>query len=443
LKRNKLNIYQKTIINAKNYLCSTLGNYRLLDISDFNPDNIKSTISILEEIKNYITLPNFIINNNTIPSEWYIYSLLDNLPLLENDYKENDFLKLYRELYDNLSKSMEELNFHFLIRLKNRIKFIDKAKDYYDKIENWKKEIFINEKIKKMAENIFLPVEVLFRYDDESDGDIFKIKLSNIKEKIFENKTFIQDTKKDVNIFKTIESLASNFPNFIEYQILQDEDPLKIMSKLNISKALREYFQLIREKIIKTKTISESDFDTLYQAKIEDYFMNKIYDKIYPIEPKIEDSEIYIKAIQLSWIEPNLIINKDYIYETSLPDIMHQFQNVTLARTPQKKFSYIQKILELINNLIKFNEGDKKDISLDDVTPVLFYIFIKAHPFKIYTDLEFIKLFLDTKKGVYSFNIKQIESAASMVMSCNEKNFGLTKEEFDKRCKSMASSKNK
>ena len=443
LKKNKLNSVQKTIINAKNYLCSTLGNYRLLDISDFNPDNIKSTISILEEIKNYITLPNFIINNNTIPSEWYIYSLLDNLPLLENDYKENDFLKLYRELYDNLSKSMEELNFHFLIRLKNRIKFIDKAKDYYDKIENWKKEIFINEKIKKMAENIFLPVEVLFRYDDESDGDIFKIKLSNIKEKIFENKTFIQDTKKDVNIFKTIESLASNFPNFIEYQILQDEDPLKIMSKLNISKALREYFQIIREKIIKTKTISESDFDTLYQAKIEDYFMNKIYDKIYPIEPKKEDSEIYIKAIQLSWIEPNLIINKDYIYETSLPDIMHQFQNVTLARTPQKKFSYIQKILELINNLIKFNEGDKKDISLDDVTPVLFYIFIKAHPFKIYTDLEFIKLFLDTKKGVYSFNIKQIESAASMVMSCNEKNFGLAKEEFDKRCKSMASSKNK
>ncbi len=215
------------------------------------------------------------------------------------------------------------------------------------------------------------------------------------------------------------------------------------MSKLKIPKALREYFQLIREKLIKSTKISEADFDTLYQAKIEDYFMNKIYDKIYPIEPEENDSEIYSKAIMLSWVEPNLIINKDYIYETSLPDIMHQFQNVNSARTPQKKFSYIQKILELINNLIMFNEGDKKDISLDDVTPVLFYIFIKAHPFKIYTDLNFIKLFLDSKKGVYSFNIKQIESAASMVMACDEKNFGLTKEEFNKRCNFMASNKNK
>ena len=441
LKKNKLNNVEKTIINVKNYLCSTLGNYRLLDISDFTQAKINNTISILEEIKNYITLPNFIINNNTIPSEWYINSLLDNLPLLENTYKENDFLKLYRELYENLSKGMEELNFYFLIILKNRIKFIDKAKDYYDKIENCEKDISINENIKKMTENIFLPVEVQFRYDGD-DNDIFKIKLSNIKEKNFEN-NFIQDTKKDINIFKTIESFASNFPNLIEYQILQDENPLEVMSKLKIPKALREYFQLIREKLIKSTKISEADFDTLYQAKIEDYFMNKIYDKIYPIEPEENDSEIYSKAIMLSWVEPNLIINKDYIYETSLPDIMHQFQNVNSARTPQKKFSYIQKILELINNLIMFNEGDKKDISLDDVTPVLFYIFIKAHPFKIYTDLNFIKLFLDSKKGVYSFNIKQIESAASMVMACDEKNFGLTKEEFNKRCNFMASNKNK
>ena len=295
--------------------------------------------------------------------------------------------------------------------------------------------------VKKIFLLMKISVEVQFRYDGDDD-DIFKIKLSNIKEKNFEN-NFIQDTKKDINIFKTIESFASNFPNLIEYQILQDENPLEVMSKLKIPKALREYFQLIREKLIKSTKISEADFDTLYQAKIEDYFMNKIYDKIYPIEPEENDSEIYSKAIMLSWVEPNLIINKDYIYETSLPDIMHQFQNVNSARTPQKKFSYIQKILELINNLIMFNEGDKKDISLDDVTPVLFYIFIKAHPFKIYTDLNFIKLFLDSKKGVYSFNIKQIESAASMVMACDEKNFGLTKEEFNKRCNFMASNKNK
>ena len=427
MKKSNLTQNQRILMNIKNYLFSTLGNYRTLDMSDFNPETMKNTLSIFKEIKSYITFPNFVLNTNTVPSEWYINSLLDNLPLLEQSYKENDFLKLYKEVYQNLSQSVEELSFNYLIMFKNRIKFIEKAQFYYESIEKSTKEIIINEKIKSMVENIFLPIDVQFKYDDDEDNDIFKIKYSNLKEKNFENKSFLQDNKKDIYIFKTIEAFASNFPDLVEYQIFQDENPIEI----------KDYFLLIREIIIKKNIIPENEFDYLYQNKIIDYFMNKIYDKIYPIEPETQDSEIFRKATMLSWVEPSLLINKDYIYETSLPDIIHQFQNVTSARTPQKKFNYIKNILELVNNLIIFNEGDKKDISLDDATPVLFYIFIKAHPFKIYTDLEFIKLFLDTKAGVIAFNIKQMESAIDMLMSFSEKNFGLSKEEYKKRCNSI------
>ena len=441
LKTKKLTNEEKILINVKNYLCATLGNYRVLNISDISQENKKSTIKILEEIKNHINLPNFILNSNTVPSEWYLNSLLDNLSLLEKSYKNSDFLKLYKELYNDLSKSIESLNFHFLIIFRNRIKFIDRAKDYYETIENSAKNIIINEKIKSMVENNFLPVEVQFKYDDD-DEDVFKIKFSNLKEKNFENKLFLQDTKKNSFTFQTIESFASNFPNLVGYQIFQDENPLEIISKLNMANSLKEYFQLIREKFIKKNLIEEKDYDTLYKNKISEYFMNKIYEKIYPIEPQKEDSDIFKKATKLSWVEPNTLLNKDYIYETSLPDILHQFQNLNTARTPQKKFECIKKILELINNLIIFNEGDKKDISLDDITPPLFYIFIKAHPFKIFTDLEFIKTFLDIKNGVYSFHIKQIESAINILLNCDEKNFGLSKEEFNKRCNMVANNSN-
>ena len=436
LKTKELKNEEKILINAKNYLCSTLGNCRLLDMSDFNQEQIKNSKSILEEIKNYLALPNFILNNNTIPSEWYINSLLDSLPLLEKSYQENDFLKLYEELYKNLNEKIEQLNLNFLVILKNKIKFLESSKDYYNTLIKSIKEIIINEKIKYIAENIFFPVEVEFKYDDDKT-DVFKIKFSNLKEKNFENKSFVQNLKKDTYIFKTIESFASNFPNLVEYQNFQDESPLQIMSKLKIPQALKGYFHLIREKIVKKLNIQEAGSYNIYSNKILEYFMNKIYDKIYPIEPELQDSEIYRKSIMLSWVEPHMLINKDYIYETSLLDIIHEFQNVTSARTPQKKFDFIKKILELINNLIIFNEGDKKDISLDDVTPVLFYIFIKSHPTKICSDLEFIKLFLDYDKGSYSFNIGQIESAISMLTDCNEKNFGLSKEEFSKKCKSV------
>ena len=436
LKTKELKNEEKILINAKNYLCSTLGNCRLLDMSDFNQEQIKNSKSILEEIKNYLALPNFILNNNTIPSEWYINSLLDSLPLLEKSYQENDFLKLYEELYKNLNEKIEQLNLNFLVILKNKIKFLESSKDYYNTLIKSIKEIIINEKIKYIAENIFFPVEVEFKYDDDKT-DVFKIKFSNLKEKNFENKSFVQNLKKDTYIFKTIESFASNFPNLVEYQNFQDESPLQIMSKLKIPQALKGYFHLIREKIVKKLNIQEVGSYNIYSNKIIEYFMNKIYDKIYPIEPELQDSEIYRKSIMLSWVEPHMLINKDYIYETSLLDIIHEFQNVTSARTPQKKFDFIKKILELINNLIIFIEGDKKDISLDDVTPVLFYIFIKSHPTKICSDLEFIKLFLDYDKGSYSFNIGQIESAISMLTDCNEKNFGLSKEEFSKKCKSV------
>ena len=442
LKTKELKNEEKILINAKNYLCSTLGNCRLLDISDFNQEQIKNSKSILEEIKNYLALPNFILNNNTIPSEWYINSLLDSLPLLEKSYQENDFLKLYEELYKNLNEKIEQLNLNFLVILKNKIKFLERAKDYYNTLIKSIKEIIINEKIKYIAENIFFPVEVEFKYDDDKT-DVFKIKFSNLKEKNFENKSFVQNLKKDTYIFKTIESFASNFPNLVEYQNFQDESPLQIMSKLKIPQAIKSYFQMIREKIYKKLNIQEVGSYNIYSNKIIEYFMNKIYDKIYPIEPELQDSEIYRKSIMLSWVEPHMLINKDYIYETSLLDIIHEFQNVTSARTPQKKFDFIKKILELINNLIIFNEGDKKDISLDDVTPVLFYIFIKSHPTKICSDLEFIKLFLDYDKGSYSFNIGQIESAISMLTDCNEKNFGLSKEEFSKKCKSVINIKQK
>ena len=51
---------------------------------------------MLEEIKTYMTLPNFILNNNTIPSTWYINSILDYLNKIPEDYKENDYKKLFK-----------------------------------------------------------------------------------------------------------------------------------------------------------------------------------------------------------------------------------------------------------------------------------------------------------------------------------------------------------
>ena len=89
--------------------------------------------------------------------------------------------------------------------------------------------------------------------------------------------------------------------------------------------------------------------------------------------------------------------------------------------------------MDLISNLIKFNEN-KTEIGSDDVTPVLMYTFIKAHPERINSDLEFIKIFLPPTKGQADFDINQLEGAYNYVLSLSAERFKLTQEEYDNKC---------
>ena len=82
-------------------------------------------------------------------------------------------------------------------------------------------------------------------------------------------------------------------------------------------------------------------------------------------------------------------------------DILNEFDKISIAKTPNQKLNCIKKIMTDIINLIKFNEGvDKdvegvdKDVGEDDIAPVLSYVFVNAQTFKIYADIEFIKIFL-------------------------------------------------
>ena len=116
-----------------------------------------------------------------------------------------------------------------------------------------------------------------------------------------------------------------------------------------------------------------------------------------------------------------------------LPDILNEFEKINTLKSPYQKLNCIEKINEYIVNLIKFNEGLDKEIGAEDITPVLNYIFIKSHPFKIYTDIQFIKLFLP-ENGQNDFSISSIESMYTLILETNEKHFGMTPEEFKRKC---------
>ena len=408
--KNNLDENMKNIMKVKKYLCSSLGDFRLLNKSDFNIGTTSDTKKMLNEIKLYMSLPNFILSNNTIPSTWYINSILEYLNKIPEEYKKNDFKKLFTELTDDLNNSIDELDFEKLIVFRNKIKFINKMIDYFENVKVLMNTIDINEKIKQIAEESFIPVDIAFVYDDNEQK--FELKKSNVNKKHFDNKIIYENHKKNMTSLKTIESFTRCFPDLSKYQQFQGKNPFTIINELNINKKINNYFDIIKKELTKKEKINVID---TYLEKLEDYIMDKIYEKIYPPEPDEVDNKIYKKTVMLSANESFLISDKDYIYDSMMPDILNEFGKINIAKTPNQKLNCIKKIMTDIINLIKFNEGVDKEVGEDGIAPVLNYVFVNAQPFKIYTDIEFIKIFLlDECKN--DKNLENIESMYKLVL---------------------------
>ena len=425
----KLDEKEKNIIKVKNYLCNSLGNFRILNKTDFNIDSTSNTLEILNEIKTYMTLPSFTINNNTIPSIWYINSILELLTKIPEDYKNNDFKKLYQELTNNVNESINALNFEKLILFRNKLKFIDKINNYYDNVKYLFNTIVVHDNIKRIVEEAIIPVEINFKYDNEFK--IFELMKSNINTKLLEDKSVYEIQKKNSIVFKTIEAFTRYFPNLSKYQLIQGINPFDIIKELSINKKFDDYFEIIKELV--TKKIEIKQYESLYQENVKNYILNKIYEKIYPPEQDKKDIKIFKKSTCLSWVDPQLIIDKDYISDIMLPDILNEIEQINLVHTPYKKLNCIKEVFNQINNLIKFNEGEDKEIGADDIGPVLKYVLIKAHPFRIHTDIEFIKLF-SKDEGKFESCLINIESMYDSIINCTAEDFNLSQEEFDKKC---------
>jgi hypothetical protein len=134
--------------------------------------------------------------------------------------------------------------------------------------------------------------------------------------------------------------------------------------------------------------------------KIYDYVLSRIYDKIYPKERDQSDKKIFRNSCQLSWVEPDNIIKDktQYDFDFVLPDINNYFNQIRNEKSPRKKIINLNEIFISINKLLKFTKGDVP-VGVDDQMPLLSYCFIKSRPWGIYTDINFMKLYIGNRKN--------------------------------------------
>ena len=443
--KDEESITQNNIIKVKNFFCSLLYNYNKLVKTDFEEGKTENTEKILTELKTLMGSPNFVADGS-IPSEWYVTSLLEYLKKIPEGLTKNDCEELYKEIDKDLNNSIKDLDFEALSVIIGKLKFAKMGKIYYEKNKKLLIDIKLNEESKSIIEKDFIPVDVEFCYDDEDEEkeDVFEINVSNFKEKDRANKEKIKDYEKkqkneNLKLCTTINEFIKKFPNIEKYQDLQDADIFKIQEDLKFSEKIDNYMSIIRENI------SQSHKEGLEQIleKIYDYIMSKIYKKIFPGEPYAEDNKIFQQSIRLSWTEPKHFIRakRELVYGSFLNDVFKYFNLIDTEKSPRKKILNMLEIFNSIGFLLQFN-GLGKDAGVDDQMPILNYAFIKAQTLRIYSNAKFMELYIGEKKSkVEGSQLAQLLSTCNFIINLKSSDlFDVTEEEYNKKCQEASSS---
>ena len=430
---NENQVTLNNIIKIKNFFSSLLCNYRNLVKEDFDISSNLNLVNILKELRNYAKSENYVIDGS-IPSQWYISSILAYLKNLPNDLTNNDCEKLFESMKTDLNKSIKELDFETLSYCLNSIRFVYKGISYYENTKEILVDISLNYKVKKIIEEEIIKVQIDFEYGKKKK---FKIKLLNKEKQLRLLDNLFSEDKNNERFCKTIEEFSKIFPNFAEIGHMHDMDIFEMQNELEIPKKLSEYFEYIKEYIKKNKSISDEKLSNLMYEKIYDYVMGKIYDKIFPIDSHKKDDLIYNNSIILSWVEPRHFIpgKKNYVCEGFLPDVIKNFDILDKVKSPFQKLKTMSNIFNSIRNLIKFNTGDS-DTGVDDEIPILNYSLVRACPQKIYSNCKFMELYIGDLKSKREGNqLTQLLIVCERTCEIsNDSLINVTKEEYDKKC---------
>ena len=428
--QNEEDISKNNIIKVKNCLSTILYNFCQIKKINFNIQKPLNTLDILKKLKIFKGSSKFVIDGS-IPLEWYGNTLLEYIAKMPECYIKNDYEKLYSEFENDINNSIKEIDFEVLSACIDKMKFIQRGKTLIEKAQTSILDIIQNEIVKQIIEKEKIPVEIKFSYtNNEKYFSINKLKLNKLK--ILDDMVYEEGKGTLINC-QTIEIFTKEFPIINKFE---KSDPFDIMEQLKIPKCLLEYFKTIETYLLKTQNnLNEIEIESILN-KINDYVMNNLYKKLFPIRPESKDKRIYNNCVSLSWTEPKHFIKGkiNYVYDTFLPDVMKYINLIQLEKSPRKKIINLSKIFQSINNFAKFN-GCNGRLGVDESIPVLNYAFIISKPNQIYNSCRYIELFIGNKSDKLEGNqLAQLKAIINFVLNISYKDLNdVTEEEYNNK----------
>ena len=433
---NEENITKNNIIKVKNFICTLLYNYDKLIKTNFEPGSIESTEKILEEL-NILMKSSYFVIDGSIPFDWYINSIFEYLQKIPKDLTDNDCEKLYEEIEKEVNDSISQLDFIKLSVILEKIDFAERGKLFYKENQKFLLDIKLNEEVKQIIHNEFIPVKIKFNLNEGKNG-IFKIEPCNFKEKDKDNldKIHTFEKSKKITLALTIEQFTKKFPNLVTYQEYLDMDILSMQSQLNFPENLGTYFNIVFSYLEKKENLQKYYKLDKIKENIFDYVMVKLYDKICPIEPNNQDNKIFKQTVKLSWTKPDHFLGnkKQYVFGSFINDIKRFFKQLTTEKSPRKKLLNMGEISNDVSFFYSFNGNN--EIGLDDEISILSYAMIKVQPSILDSNVKFMKLYCKIGDFMSEGNkLEQLAAVMDFITNIQYNNLlGVSPEEFSEKC---------
>ena len=381
---------QNQIIKIKNFFFALLYNYPIISKTEFNKEKMNDILNILNELKNNSYLNSSVyMENKSIPLNWYINSLIQYLPQMTEIYKENNYEKFLNDIEEEITTSINKLDFGQLSSLIEHMKELEKERFYYENIKSIINDIDINKKADIIIQNEQISLNL------EKDNN----NLNQYFSKLVKNNEFkyLFSKSKKNKYFNTIKSFLYNFPNISSDNKNYTSDYFQLLENKKIPEIIEKYSILIKNNLKEKTMESEEDLNEICN-KIYDYIMEQLYDKLYPKQKNEIDVEINKNCCMHIWIDISNLIGqkKNFIFDNFLPESISYLKNFEKEKSPRKKLYNIKKLFNRIYNLGEFNSKDVE--GADDELPLLNYSFIKSMPENIYSNCRYTELFIGNQQ---------------------------------------------
>ena len=427
---NEAEAEKNNMIKAKNYISGLLYNCRDLQSSDFSSEK---TLDILNDIKVFLKTSEFVLDNS-LPYEWYVKSFLDCLNHLPEKFTKDDFYFFYEDIKKDINNSIKILDFHKITECFGKIKYIKNKIDFFEKSKNSIKDICLNEKVKTLIELEIYNVEI------QCNNHSFKINKIGNNLNSSQNNNVRQYISVKCNSLNSFIRKFPNLPSILNGHNrnlnLTSNKLFKIIKDLSIPEELNKYLKEYTEFVIeKNRNLFTKDESTLIENKIYDYTFQKLYHKIYPSSPTEQDKIITENCKKLSWTEPkhffgNIKMNN---YNIFMDDIKQLFEKLQKEKSPRRKILYVT---EIFKTLVKIKIFNMEQSGIDDILTILMFIFVQVKPKYIFTDIQYIELFVNKTNGDIQNKMAHMKSACNFITNIIHKNLmGVTEEEFNKKFK--------